>query len=90
MDEQLSKQIRALYKKGMSLRDIGDKLLLSHETVRNAIPANERRRKRMDQKMIDKILRTFKKTQSFQETAEILDLLNRQVVYRVVARAGLL
>ena len=90
MDEQLSKQIRALYKKGMSLRDIGDKLLLSHKTVRNAIPANERRRKRMDQKMIDKILRTFKKTQSFQETAEILDLLNRQVVYRVVARAGLL
>ena len=90
MNDKLKHQILILYDKGMSLRDIGSKLLLSHETVRKAIPSSKMRRKRMDVKTVKKIADTFNKVQSFQETAEILGLKNRQTVYRVVAREGLL
>ena len=90
MNEKLRNSILTLYERGLSLREIGSKLVMSHETVRKMIPADKMRRKRIDEGTVNKIKKTFLKSQSFQETAEILGLRNRQTVYRVIAREGLL
>jgi len=90
MDIALGNKIKALYRKGMSFRAIGKKLEMSHETVRKFIPAEERRWKRLDSETIKAIIKVFKETNSYQETAEILSLPNRQMVYRIVSQAGLL
>lgn len=89
MDSRLKEKIQILYKKGLSFRQIGERLHISHETVRQVIPQKARRRQRMDQKMIDRIVEVFKKTGSYTTTAEELGLPNRQTVYRVAVREGL-
>jgi len=91
MNSELKEKINILYqKKGMSLRDIGDKLHISHETVRQSIPRKKMRRQRMSDKLIALIVKVFKETDSFQETADRLKLPSRQTVYRVVYKEGLI
>jgi len=84
MDIKLKSKINQLYDKGLSLREIGNALGISHQTVRTAIPDNNIRRKRMNPRRMQQVYSTFLKTDSYQETAEAMNLRNRQTAYRIV------
>jgi transposase-like protein len=86
MNKTLEKKIQTLYRSGMSLRDIGKKLRMCHETVRRAIPKGDMRWKRMDKKTIKKIVDTYRKCESYQETADLVGIPDRQTIYRVIMR----
>ncbi len=89
MNQILKEKIQILYKKGLSFRRIGERLHISHETVRQAIPQRDRRKQQLDKQTITKIIKVFNRTGSYTTTAEELGLPNRQTVYRVVMREGL-
>jgi len=84
MDHRLVTKINQLYDQDLSLRDIGEALGISHQTVRTAIPDDKIRRKRMNSRRMQQVYNTFLKTDSYQETAELLKLKNRQTAYRIV------
>jgi len=84
----LKNKIIKLYDSGLSLREIGESLSLSHEAVRRIIPKQSMRRKRMSIKRMAEVYKTYRKTQSYQETAERLGLESRQTAYRIVAIIG--
>lgn len=84
MDLRLKEKIIALYESGMSLRDIGDSIGMSHQAVRDVIPNDMIRRKRMNFRKMRQVYNTFLKTDSYQETCDKHSLRNRQTVYRIV------
>lgn len=85
MDKKLEDRIVAMYKRGMTLRSIANVMMISHEAVRNVIPRQLIRKKRMTMKEAKKIYDTYKKNgESYQETADILGIPMRTIVYRVV------
>lgn len=87
MDIRLQQNIVKLYRMGYSMREIGQKLTMSHEAVRRAIPQEIRRRQRMDNTLVKRILQSYHRTGSYQETANELNLDCRQTVYRIVEQS---
>lgn len=86
MDKELKEAIIKLHKKGMSLRAIGKILGVSHEYVRHHIPKNMRRPHNLDSNTIRKVVKTYKKCGSYQETADIVGLKHRETVRLIIAR----
>lgn len=87
MSPTLERKIVELYKQGMTLRTIGESLGISHEAVRQAIPKSIIRRNEIGPKKMKKVMATYKKCGSYQKTADILNLPNRQAAYRIVLKA---
>jgi hypothetical protein len=87
MSPELRRKILILYKSGMRLREIGEKIGLSHEAVRREIPKNMIRRSIIDKVKMKKVMSVYNKCGSYQKTADILGMPSRQSAYRVVLKA---
>ena len=85
MNKDVKKKIKILYEKyNWSLREIGEKIGLSHETIRCILgPATVRTKKRRNIS-IDKLEKAYNKTESYQCVADKFNVTRQYVYNRLV------
>jgi len=83
-DLKFKEKINQIYLQGKSLRWIGRHLKISHESVRHYLNPEIIRKNTLDEEYVEKVIGIYKKTKSFQKTADELNVKNRQKIFRIV------